>query len=224
MTRQEFIEKAWKAAVTIRNRGALVSVPIVVAQAALESNYGLSALARDHNNLFGVKGDYRGQFVEYKTSEQTPDGTWYVVTAKFRSYPSWEEAFSDYASIIERLPWYADAADAAHSPKDYLRGIIAKFDASGHLLEPGWATDKRYYDKVWGIVTQHNLLTKGEDLESEGFTLLQVYDGDVCIAFEPIKNTIGTTNDGGMKLMVRVKPTTFWQRLSYLFSRSPWKS
>lgn len=224
MTRQEFIEKAWRAAVSVRNRGALVSVPIVVAQAALESNYGLSALARDHNNLFGIKGEYKGLFVEYKTSEQTPDGTWYVVTAKFRSYPTWEDAFNDYASIIERLPWYADAADAAHSPRDFLKGIITKYDDSGGLLEPGWATDVRYFDKVWGIVISLGLLTKGEDLESEGFTLLQVYDGDCRIDLEPIKNTLGTTKDGGMKLMVRVKPTTFWQRLLYLFSRSPWKS
>lgn len=224
MSRQEFIEKAWRAAVAVRNRGALISAPVVVAQAALESNYGLSALARDHNNLFGVKGEYKGHYVEYKTSEQTPDGTWYTTVAKFRSYPSWEEAFNDYASIIERLPWYADAADAAHSPRDFLKGILAKLSDDGQVLEPGWATDQRYFDKVWAIVMENNLLERGEDLESEGFTLLQVYDGDSRIDFEPIKNTIGTTNEGGMKLMVRVKPTTFWQRLSYLFSRSPWNS
>lgn len=219
MLKTEFIDKAWDAAVRVRHRGAPISVPIVVAQAALESNFNLSILSVEHNNLFGIKGDYNGAYVEYDTREQRPDGSWYATKARFRSYPSWEECFDDYASIIERLPWYQDAEDAAHSPADFLKGLIAKIDSSGRVLEPGWATDQTYYEKVWSIATQYGLLDRMESEMPGEFVLLQVYDSARRLDFEPIKHTIGNTNDGYLKLMIRVKPTSFLQRLRYAFSR-----
>jgi flagellum-specific peptidoglycan hydrolase FlgJ len=219
MLKTEFIDKAWDAAVEAKRLGAKISVPVVVAQAALESAYGISKLAVDNNNLFGIKGDYNGNYAEYETKEQRPDGSWYTTKARFRAYDSWEECFGDYASIIERLPWYQDAEDAAHSPVDFLKGIVAKVDPSGQVIEPGWATDKTYYEKVWGIMVQHSLLERSENPDPEEFSLLQVYDNGYRLDFEPIKHTIGSTEDGGIKCMIRVKPTTFLQRLRYLFSR-----
>ena len=224
MNRGDFIDKAWKAASSVQKAGARISVPIVVAQAALESNFGTSGLALKDNNLFGVKGEYEGKFSLYDTREQLPGGAWVTIQAKFRSYPSWVEAYDDYASIIERLPWYRDAADASHIPRDFLKGLLVLRDVDGKLVEPGWATDKNYFNKVWGIVTEYNLLDKQEELPKDEFLLLQVYDGDRRVDLIPLKHTIGgLANGSGMKLMVRVKPTTFWQRFSYLIGRE-WKS
>lgn len=219
MLKSEFIDKAWDAAVEVRRRGGRISIPIVVAQAALESAYGISSLSTEHNNLFGIKGSYNGNYVEYETKEQRPDGSWYTAKERFRSYQSWEECFEDYAGIIERLPWYQDAEDAAHSPADFLKGLTAKINSSGEIVEPGWATDKAYYEKVWSIVARYALLDRKEDPEPEEFALLQVYDNGRRLDLEPIKHTIGNTEDGRLKIMIRVKPTNFLQRLRYALSR-----
>lgn len=220
MTRQEFIDRAWNAAATARSRGASISVPIAVAQAALETNFGNSELAARHNNLFGIKGEYRGESVVYPTKEQDRNGHVEIVDAKFRSYPDWETCFLDYADIIERLPWYQDAEDASNIPRDYLMGLISVRTEDGETTEPGWATDTRYFEKVWDIVESYYLLQRTESAKDDELALIQIYDGDRRCSFVPMKHTLGMTNEGRPKLMVRIKPTTFWQRLGYLFGRN----
>lgn len=216
MNRHEFIDKAWEAATKARTTGATISVPIAVAQAALETGFGRSRLATDHNNLFGIKGEYKGNYIAYPTKEQDDQGNIYEVMAKFKSYPSWTACFEDYASIIERLPWYQDAEDAAHIPHDYLAGLVAVRNEGGHVEEPGWATDHHYYDKVWGIVEEYDLLDRSETTREEEIELLIIYDKDRKLILNPSKCTFGMTNDGRPKLMVRVQPTTFMQRFRYL--------
>ena len=215
MTRQEFIDKAWNAALAARERGAAISVPIAVAQAALETNFGDSELAQEHNNLFGIKGSYDGASVTYDTKEQAADGTVYTTEAGFKSYPSWTACFEDYADIIKRLPWYEDAEDAANVPRDYLRGLIAVWDGQ-EVVEPGWATDRDYFNKVWSIVESYYLLQRSEVNKDEDMDLIIIYDGQRKLCLNPKKSTLGMTKDGEPKLMVRVEETTFWQRLRYL--------
>lgn len=217
MDRDQFIESAWDAAVAARQAGAKISVPIAVGQAALESNYNESQLAQEHNNLFGIKGTHNGNFVEYSTREQLPDGEWTTVVAKFKSYPSWRACFEDYGSIIARLPWYQDAEDAAHNPRDFLRGLLALRHHDGTTLEPGWATDQNYFDKVWNIVSVYNLNQRQEIPEVDEYSLLQVYDGSRRYDFYPLKMTPGLANNGDLKLMARVRPTTFWEKIKFIF-------
>lgn len=217
MTRQEFIDKAWTAATRAREKGAAISVPIAVAQAALETNFGQSELSQEHHNLFGIKGEYQGSYAEYDTKEQEADGSIITVKAKFKSYPDWEHCFLDYSDIIARLPWYQDAEDAANIPRDYLAGLVAIRTDGGSVLEPGWATDQRYFEKVWAIAEQYYLLQRAEVSKEEELEYLIVYDGDRKYQLKPIKSTLGMTNSEKPKLMVRVQPTTFWQRLLYLF-------
>jgi len=219
MTRQEFIDKAWKEAVQARENGASISVPIAVAQAALEANYGASQLSQIHNNLFGIKGEYQGNYVTYSTKEQLPNGQWTTIEAKFRSYPNWTACFEDYGSIIRRLSWYQDAEDAAHVPKDFLRGLTVLRDANGNVVEPGWATDQSYFEKVWSIVEAYDLLHREEVQELEGFDLLQVFDNRRRYDFRPLKITPGATKDGRHKLMIRVQETTWWEKIKFLFFR-----
>lgn len=218
MTRQEFIDKAWEAATRARDKGVAISVPVAVAQAALETNFGESRLSRGHNNLFGIKGDYRGDYVEYQTREQRADGEFVTITAKFKSYPSWEHCFADYADIIARLPWYEDAEDAANIPRDYLMGLVSILDEHGDVIEPGWATDQSYFDKVWSIVEGYYLLQRSEVSKDEELDLLIIYDDSRRLTLKPIKSTLGMTKDHQPKLMIRVAPTTFWERLRYLFT------
>lgn len=220
VTRQEFIDKAWEAAATARSKGAAISVPIAVAQAALETNFGDSELATRHNNLFGIKGEYRGESAVYQTKEQDRDGNVYITEAKFKAYPDWEHCFQDYADIIARLPWYQDAENAANIPRDYLMGLVPIRADDGSVEEPGWATDHKYFEKVWNIAESYYLLQRTESSKDEELALVQLYDGDRRYDFVPMKHTLGVTNDGKPKLMVRIKPTTFWQRLGFLFGRN----
>lgn len=217
MTRAEFIDKAWHAATEAREYGAPISVPIAVAQAALETNFGASDLSSKHNNLFGIKGEYRGNYVDYQTKEQDPEGHVSIVTARFKSYPSWAKCFEDYGNIVARLPWYEDAEDAANVPRDYLKGLVAIRSEEGDVIEPGWATDVDYFEKVWSIAERHYLLQRPEVSEEDELGLVIIYDGSKKLCYKPQKHTLGMTNDGKPKLMIRVSPTTFWQRLRYLF-------
>lgn len=42
-----------------------VQPSVAIAQAALESAWGTSGLAANHNNLFGIKGDYGGNAAKH---------------------------------------------------------------------------------------------------------------------------------------------------------------
>jgi flagellum-specific peptidoglycan hydrolase FlgJ len=196
----EFIMHAVRHARVAKENGAPINVPIAVAQAALESAYGSSGLARRDNNLFGIKGEYKGLYGLWNTREQNADKSWVTVEAKFKRYPSWTECFEDYGSLIARLPWYAAAARNHEHAEKFLRGIVAERDASGKVIKPGWATDFNYYDKVMKVVSAHNLMQyeRGDDLE-----LIQVFRDNEVLEFRPTKVTWGTTNSGRKKLMIK---------------------
>ncbi len=95
MTEKEFVEKIGNlAAEDMRTSGILASV--TAAQACLESGYGSTELAKNANNLFGMKTtlsnntwasvwDGKSKYTK-KTNEQTKDGKVYVITADFRKY------------------------------------------------------------------------------------------------------------------------------------------
>lgn len=124
-----------------------VNAVIMAAQGVLESGYGRSLLSTKANNLFGIKAgsSWKGPVYVIKTREFSPEKGWYVILASFRLYADWAECFKDYASIIERLSWYKDAAKDSHDPSKYLDGILPT------AREPGWATDPRYREKIIAI-------------------------------------------------------------------------
>lgn len=163
MRREDFIKKALKAAQAARDRGASIVPEIAAAQAALESRYGRSKLAREANNLFGIKAgtSWKGPVIEIPTREWDDVKGFIRVTARWRKYANWEECFRDYGNIINRLPWFEDAVKAArqNDALGFLEGILSKPN------EPGWATDPKYRDKVlsvaesWGLL--HPTVTSG---------------------------------------------------------------
>ena len=65
----------------MRNTGILAS--LTAAQAFIESNKGNSGLTQKANNLFGMKGEYDGQYVIMPTTEYY-NGVKTKVDAKFR--------------------------------------------------------------------------------------------------------------------------------------------
>jgi len=112
----------------------------VIAHAALESGWGTSELAREHKNLFGIKGEG----VEYETCEVV-NGETVVIKAKFRSYKSYEECARHYDILIKTL--YPEAYKVRSHGIAYFLGICGK-----------WATDPAYFAK---LVKIYQLLLEG---------------------------------------------------------------
>ena len=208
MSRNELINKLWGEASTAKKLGAPISIPIAVAQAILESGWGRSQLSNEYNNYFGIKGEYKGKSKQFTTREENSKGESYYIKTDFRYYVTISDCFTDYGSIIRRLSWYQDAEDAAHIPKDFLKGLEVQRDALGKVMEPGWATDHAYFSKVWSIVQDYDLLDRNEDNPRSGveFGLVQVYEGEERRDFVPLKITIGNMSNGKAKLMIRVEP------------------
>ena len=147
MNPSEFIMRLTSAAVASA-KATGVPASITIAQAALESGWGESALTKMGSNLFGIKADslWRGQTLPMNTKEFIK-GRWVVVPALWRKYPSWQASIDDHAAFLKRNPRYKDCF-ACTSAQAFARA----------LAQAGYATDPAYPDKVIGLMKQHNLL------------------------------------------------------------------
>lgn len=96
-------------------------------EAAEESNYGQSMLAREGNNLFGLKSRAHPIYgtLSLPTREYL-DGKWEIVNAVWVKYPSIQACFEDRMATLKRLAvsysHYAEAL-AAEDPLDYVRAV-----------------------------------------------------------------------------------------------------
>ena len=142
----EFIMRLTNPALESQRR---VGVPasITIAQAALESAWGESGLARVGNNLFGIKADsrWRGETLTLNTREFIK-GQWIVVPAKWRKYGSWQASIEDHAAFLKGNPRYQPC---------FLCQTTEAFARA--LLKAGYATDPSYADKLAGLIGQYKL-------------------------------------------------------------------
>ena len=147
MNPSEFIMRLTSAAVASAKTTG-VPASITIAQAALESGWGESVLAKTGNNLFGIKADslWRGQSLTMNTKEFIK-GQWVVVPAMWRKYSSWQASIDDHVAFFKRNPRYK-ACFACTSAHAFARA----------MAQAGYATDPAYADKVIGLIKQHNLL------------------------------------------------------------------
>lgn len=127
-----------------------IPVRFMLGQAALESGWGKRELrATDgtpSHNLFGIKAGagWKGPIVEAVTTEYI-NGIAHKRVEKFRAYPSYAEAFRDYANLLSANPRYTEV----------LRQAVERLDAEGfaHALQrAGYATDPAYGDKIGRII------------------------------------------------------------------------
>ncbi len=122
-----------------------IPASFMVAQAAHESGWGkreiTGADGTKSHNLFGIKATpgWTGKTVDVKTTEVI-NGQAVKVTAKFRAYGSYDEAFKDYARLLSSNDRYAKVVAQAQS------GNAAGF-ARG-LQQAGYATDPAYAEKI----------------------------------------------------------------------------
>ena len=143
----EFIMRLTTAAVA-SFKATGVPASITIAQAALESAWGESGLAKAGNNLFGIKADslWRGQTLTLNTKEFIK-GQWVMVPALWRKYPSWQASIDDHAAFLKRNPRYKGCFMCQTAPA-----------FAQALAKAGYATDPEYANKLTALMDKHSLL------------------------------------------------------------------
>ncbi|MFL9986268.1 flagellar assembly peptidoglycan hydrolase FlgJ [Paraburkholderia sediminicola] len=119
----------------------------IIGQAALESGWGKSEIKKSDgspsHNVFGIKAtrDWTGKTVSTVTTEYV-NGKPQRTVEKFRAYDSYQEAMTDYASMLKGNPRYAQVINSAHDVNGFANG----------MQRAGYATDPHYAKKLMSIM------------------------------------------------------------------------
>ena len=132
---------------------------VAIAQAILESDSGNSLLAKTPNfNLFGIKGEWNGNYEVYWTQEDDGTGNLYSMQEKFRKYANYGESFEDYVDLLTNADrmgnYYAGAAKSQ---------AATAYDAC-YFLEGRYASDTSYAEKLIGLIDTYDLTRYDEPL------------------------------------------------------------
>lgn len=139
-------EQFWTNARDAARAAGHIWPEMAACEAALESAWGSSELARADNNLFGTKQHAHPVFGTHNlpTREWLHNG-WVVVNAEWVKYPTLADCFADRMATLKRLapsfPHYA-AALAATSGTQFVIEV-----------SKSWSTDPKRADKVLAIYT-----------------------------------------------------------------------
>jgi len=134
-------------AAQVSMRTTHIPASFVIAEGALESGWGASALAREGCNLFGVKADpsWKGDILTMRTRECL-HGKWIIIPARWRKYGSWGACIADHAAFLLDNPRYKPAFEHADG-EGFARAVAAA----------GYATDPQYATKLIEVIRAHNL-------------------------------------------------------------------
>lgn len=116
---------------------------VVMAQSALESNWGTSVLSKDYNNYFGVKATKGEEAIQLET-EEVIDGVSGRYLEDFRQYKSKKDSFHHYGKLISQARRYEKVRQATN----YQEAAMA-------LQECGYATDPHYGEKLISIIERY---------------------------------------------------------------------
>ncbi len=142
---RSFVDEVWPHALEA-SRKTGIPPQFMIAQAALETGWGSKVLRRSDGsssyNLFNIKAgaNWRGDTVAQSVTEYAGSRP-YSEDARFRAYPSYAEAFRDYAELLSSSPRYA--------------AVLGQTDAAGFarsLQQAGYATDPMYANKLTRII------------------------------------------------------------------------
>lgn len=121
---------------------------VMIAQAILESGSGSSVLSKaPNNNLFGIKGAYKGKSVKMATQEDNGSGSLYTIADNFRRYDTQRQSMKDYAKLLRNGSLYAGAwKENTDSYKDATAALQGRY-----------ATDTSYAAKLNGLIKTYDL-------------------------------------------------------------------
>ena len=120
---------------------------VILAQAAVESNFGESELSKEYNNYFGIKG----KGVVLPTVEMEGERKM-AVEDGFRTYDSARESFNDYGKLIAKAARYEPVREAESA------------EAYAMALHPaGYSTNPRYGEILVQVMRDYNLMIYDEN-------------------------------------------------------------
>ena len=143
----------------------------VVAQAALESGWGASAIG---HNLFGIKADasWTGARRTVRTREVV-GGQSVMIDAEFRDYASYRESIADHFAFLRDNSRYA-AAGVFNAGSDQ-----AFFEA---LQRAGYATDPNYAHALMNMLASVKMFTSFMVTDPAGTGYVETPTGNVVRA------------------------------------------
>ncbi len=125
-----------------------IPTSITLGQILLESSgsyNGLSGLAFQAKNLFGIKGTGTAGSISWDTREYV-NGQEIVTTAQFASYTTYYDSIMAHADLLLK-PRY----------QKYLKNVTNIVDYAHGIQDAGYATDPNYANKLLKIIYQYNL-------------------------------------------------------------------
>ena len=160
----DYIDKYSNLAVAHKDKYK-IPASIILAQGILESGAGLSDLAKESNNHFGIKchSEWTGEKV-YRRDDGPNDC--------FRKYNNAEESFEDHSEFLLKYPRYS---------------VLFTYDITDYtawakgLQTCGYATDKGYANKLIRIIEDYELY-KYDVKKSSSSINTTVRDKDKIIA------------------------------------------
>ncbi|MBS0580758.1 MAG: glucosaminidase domain-containing protein [Proteobacteria bacterium] len=154
--RSNFVRSVWPQAQQAARELGVHPIGLV-AQAALESNWGRSVPRHGNgdssHNLFGIKaGAGWGGAAARSATHEFAGGSAVPVEAAFRSYADASGSFRDYVTLLTGSARYREALHSGGDIGAFARG----------LQRGGYATDPDYASKVTAVAHQvQTLLTGG---------------------------------------------------------------
>ncbi len=129
-----------------------VPASVVIAQAVLETGWGRSELARSARNYFGMTCGAAGAGPVATGCRNGPDricdrAGCRPAILSFRVYRSMPDSFADHGRFLSTEPRYRKAYAARGTPKTFVT----------RMAKAGYATDRRYADRVIRIMTKYRL-------------------------------------------------------------------
>lgn len=125
-----------------------------------ESGQGMSKLAYNYKNLFGIKyfsGDsYAIGSVDMTTGEETPGGGNITIRAGFSVYRDYGDCIRQRAVMLRKEPYYSRTV----SYQNEGNGTYTKQQANSFMdgiRKAGWATDLSYTQKCIGHMEKYGL-------------------------------------------------------------------
>lgn len=156
----KFIESIKEVAIQNYNKYKILP-SITIAQAILESNWGNSKLAREYNNLFGIKADnsWDGEFVTLQTTEYNG----IIVNDKFRKYNDKNQSIHDHGKFLYENKRYEKGGVFQANTYKYQAKALQESGYSTLIDENG---EKLYAKKLIQIIQQYNLQIIDSEVQS----------------------------------------------------------
>lgn len=206
-----FVTNEMMEAYFITQEESGIPVSTGIAQLVVESGYGsygpggedgkgLSKLAYDYKNLFGIKyfinDPYAIGGVDMSTGEQTQSGNHVTINAAFAIYPDYKACIKQRAWMFARSPYREHLSENLNPNNGTYTKEKANAFAEG-IKAAGWATSHSYVENLIAVMEQYNLyqydnMTYDDFIKS---TTEVNYDGTVTEDMLNIKN-IAMQNKG----------------------------